>query len=228
MKTVSAGKRSPAERGIDLKIVPFGPTVEQMRTLGERVAKHRAVQALLGKTRHRLLRIDLIDMDTEAKPAAPRPPDSFRAIFYDYTNERTVSARGALARLSNLEVTEAAVQPLPSEEEFDEAVRVVTRHADFAAAVRDQRLVPYQPMPPLIGESRPDGRVERTVAVGLMPREGMEGLRSSASICRSATLCALLQASADEPPRCRPRIIRFVASRMRLSQLSAMPPVACG
>lgn len=175
MKTVSAGKRSPAERGIDLKIVPFGPTVEQMRTLGERVAKHRAVQALLGKTRHRLLRIDLIDMDTEAKPAAPRPPDSFRAIFYDYTNERTVSATGALARLSNLEVTEAAVQPLPSEEEFDEAVRVVTKHADFAAAVRDQRLVPYQPMPPLIGESRPDGRVERTVAVGLMPREGMEG-----------------------------------------------------
>src|SRR5262249_54847697 len=175
MKTVSAGKRSPAERGIDLKIVPVGPTADQMRTLGERVAKHRAVQALLGKTRHRLLRIDLIDLDTEAKPAVPKPPDAFRAVFCDYTTERTVFATGTLARPSNLEVTESAVQPLPSEEEFDEAARLVARHADFAAAVHAQRLVPYQPMPPLIGESRPDRRVERTIAVGLMPREGTEG-----------------------------------------------------
>src|SRR5260370_4930527 len=175
MKTVSARERSGADRGIGVKIVRFGPTANQMRTLGEGVAKHRAVQALLGKTRHRLLRIDLIDLNTEAKPAAPRPPDSFRAFFYDYTTERMVFATGTLARPTNLEVTGWAVQPLPSEEEFDEAARLVTRHADFAAAVRDQRLVPYQPMPPLIGESRPDGRVERAIAVGLMPREGMEG-----------------------------------------------------
>ena len=173
MKTVSARKRSRG--GIDVKIVPFGPTADQMRILAERITKHRAVQALLGRARYRLSRIDLIDLDAEAKPAAPRPPDCFRAVFYDYTSERTVSATGTLARPTNLELTQFAVQPLPSEEEFDEAVRLVTRHADFAAAVRDQRLVPYQPMPPLIGESRPDGRVERTVAVGLMPQEGMEG-----------------------------------------------------
>jgi hypothetical protein len=99
MKTVSARMRSGADRGIGLKIVPFGPRADQMRTLGERVAKHRAVKALLGKTRHRLLRIDLIDLNTEAKPAAPRPPDGFRAVFYDYTTERTVFATGTFARL---------------------------------------------------------------------------------------------------------------------------------
>src|SRR5882757_4299616 len=147
MKTVSPRKRSRADGGIDLKIVPFGPTADEMQTLAERIAKHRAAQALLGRTRHRLLRIDLIDLDAEAKPAAPRPPDGFRAIFYDYTTERTVVATGALAPPTSLEVTESAAQPLPSRDEFDEAARLVTRHADFAAAVHDQRLVPYQPMP---------------------------------------------------------------------------------
>jgi Copper amine oxidase, enzyme domain len=175
MKTASARKRSRVEGAPDVKTVPFGPTADEMRTLGERVTKRHALQALLAKTRHRLLRIDLVDYDTDAKPARPRPPDGFRAVIYDYTNERTVFATGALARPTNLEVTVSAAQPLPSEEEFAEAVRLVAKHADFVAALRDERLVPYRPMPPLIGESLPDGRVERTVAVGLMPRDGMEG-----------------------------------------------------
>ena len=175
MKTVSARKRSRADGALDVRIVPFGPTADQMRALAERVTKHRAVQAMLSKTRHRLLRIDAVDLDTDAKPAAPRPPDSFRVVFYDYTNERTVCATGTFARPTNLEVAESAAQPLPSEEEFVEAVRMVARHSDFAAALRDQRLTPYQPMPPLVGESLPDGRVQRTIAVGLMPREGMQG-----------------------------------------------------
>jgi hypothetical protein len=97
MKTASARKRSRVEGAPDVKTVPFGPTADQMRTLGERVTKHHALQALLAKTRHRLLRIDLVDYDTDAKPARPRPPDGFRAVIYDYTNERTVF-RCSLAR----------------------------------------------------------------------------------------------------------------------------------
>src|SRR4029453_1921020 len=175
MKTVSARKRSRADGALDVRIVPFGPTADQMRVLAERVTKHRGVKAMLSKTRHRLLRIDAVDLDTDAKPAAPKPPDSFRVVFYDYTNERTVYATGTFARPTNLEVAESAAQPLPSEEEFAEAVRMVAGHSDFAAALRDKRLIPYKPMPPLVGESLPDGRVQRTIAVGLMPREGMQG-----------------------------------------------------
>jgi hypothetical protein len=139
MKTASARKRSRAEGALDVKTVPFGPTADQMQALGERVTKHHAIQSLLAKTRHRLLRIDLVDYDTDAKPARPRPPDGFRAVIYDYTNERTVFATGALARPTNLEVTESAAQPLPSEEEFAEAVRLVAKHADFVAAFSARR-----------------------------------------------------------------------------------------
>jgi len=30
-------------------------------------------------------------------------------------------------------------------------------------------------MPPLLGEQLPDGRIERTIAVGILPREGLKG-----------------------------------------------------
>ena len=63
-------------------------------------------------------------------------------------------------------------QPLPTREEFDEAVKILLEDEDLGPAIREQRLVPYRPMPPLIEAELPDGRLERTLAVGLLPREG--------------------------------------------------------
>src|ERR671920_2302088 len=63
-----------------------------------------------------------------------------------------------------------AHQPLPTSDQFDEAVELLLEEEDLAPKIRDQRLVPYAPMPPLIDAEPPDGRVERTVAVGLMPQ----------------------------------------------------------
>ena len=48
-------------------------------------------------------------------------------------------------------------------------------HAEVAPRVREHALRPYRPMPPLMIQEQPDGTVERTVAVGLRPREGMRG-----------------------------------------------------
>jgi Copper amine oxidase, enzyme domain len=175
MKAASVKRHSKASSALDIKIRPFGPQPEELQALAETVTKHRAVQALLAKTRYRLLRITAVDPDGEAKPARPKPPSHFRAVFYDYTNNRTVLATGALAKPAKLEVTESAAQPRPSEEEFADAVRIVTASSEFAEALREQRLVTYRPMPPLVAEELPDGRVKRNVAVGLLPREGMQG-----------------------------------------------------
>jgi hypothetical protein len=121
------------------------------------------------------LRIDLLDPLEEPKPVRPKIPNRFRATFFDYTNNGTVFATGSLARPTTLEVAESGLQPLPSEEEFQEAVSLVTEHPELGKALREQRLRPYPPMPPLVSEELPDGRVERTVAVGLLPREGEGG-----------------------------------------------------
>ncbi len=179
MKKGSATKRTKLSRTknrkLSLKIESFGPGPEQMQALAETLARHSAVQGLLAKTRHRLLRIDLVDSPDDPKRARPKPPSRFRAVFFDYTNNRAVIAAGSLLKPATLEVTESALQPRPSQEEFDEAVSIVMQNRQLAKALREQQIRPYRPMPPLVGEELADGRVERTVAVGLLPVEGMRG-----------------------------------------------------
>jgi hypothetical protein len=149
--------------------------MKEVQSIAQAVTKHRAVQAYLGKARYRLLRIDLLDPSEEPKPARPVPPDRFRAVFFDYTNNRSVIATGALAKPRNLEVVESGFQPRPTQEEFDEAVRLLNEHPELGRALSEGALIPYVPMPPLVGEEGPDGRVERTIGVGLLPREDTKG-----------------------------------------------------
>lgn len=179
MKRKPTTKRAKALVGegdqLKLKIRSFGPTQEQVQDLAGTVTRHRAVQEYLAKTRHRLLRIDLLDDPEAAKSARPESPNGFRATFFDYTNNRAVIATGTLSKPAALEVVESDLQPRPSQEEFDEAVSIVTKHPEISKAMREDRLRPYRPMPPLVGEELPDGRFERTVAVGLIPRDGMKG-----------------------------------------------------
>jgi hypothetical protein len=159
-----------ASDSLTVTVQPFGPTPEKIQSLAQSIPRHQAVQKELSGTRSRLLRIDLLDRAEEAKSASPKPPDQFRATFVDYTNNRTLFATGDLSNTRALNVTESALQPRPSEEEFQEAVSLVMKDPELGQAVRGEGLRPYRPMPPLIGEELEDGRVERTVAVGLLPR----------------------------------------------------------
>jgi hypothetical protein len=160
---------------IRIKFQSFGPAPDAIVALGQAVMKQKAVQARLAETRNRLLRIDLVEPPEETKPARPKPPEQFRAIIYDYTNNVALHATGSIAKPASLEITESAHQPLPSPEEFDEAVRMITADADLGAGLREQRFITYPPMPPLLNEPQPDGRIERTLTVGILPREGMQG-----------------------------------------------------
>src|SRR5262245_1092260 len=179
MKAATRKKRPVAsrvqEKELHVKVQPFGPRPDQICALASTVTSHRAVQAYLAKTRYRLLRIELVEPFEETKPARPKPQKRFRAVFYDYTNNRTVFATGNIAKPRTLEVTESASQPFPSQEEFDEAVSILRGDPELGPALKADRLTPYPPMPPLVGEPLPDGRVERAIAVGVTPRKGMQG-----------------------------------------------------
>jgi hypothetical protein len=179
MKSASAKKRPTASGAggeeLSVRIEPFGPKPEQLQALADIVTSHRAVHAYLAKTRFRLLRIDLIDPPEEMKPKTPKPLDNFRAVFFDYTNNRSVIATGSLAKPKSLEVTASGLQPLPSQEEFDEAVSIAMEHPELGRPLREQRLRAYPAMPPLAAHELPDGRMERTVTVGLIPAEGTQG-----------------------------------------------------
>jgi hypothetical protein len=174
-KTQRARTSSRTDTGLGLKIEPFGPSPADIEAVGQRVAKDGAVRALLANTRHRLLYIDLLDSGADAKLERPVPPERFRATFYDYTNNRTVFATGSIKKSASLDTAESGLQPRPSTDEFNEAVQIVHGHPELGPAVREGRFIPYQAMPPLIGRELPDGRSERTIAVGLLPREGTAG-----------------------------------------------------
>src|SRR5262249_37136359 len=135
---------------LSVKVQPFGPTLEQLQALTQSVTRHPTIQKYLTKTRHRLLHIALLEPPEEPKSARPKAPNRFQATFFDYTNNRTVCATGRLPKPTTLEVAESGLQPWPSEDEFDEAVSIIMKNRELGRAVREQRLHPYHPMPPLV------------------------------------------------------------------------------
>lgn len=156
--------------GLHVTFEPFGPDRATYDRIAREVLAGVTLSRHLEGTRHRLVAVEAVDDEEQAKAGdRPAPPTRFRLKVYDYTNGRTVQAVGSFAEPTRLEISESAEQPLPSREEFEEAVRAVLAHPEIAALVREHRLRPYPPMPPLVPTERPDGRSERTVAVGLIP-----------------------------------------------------------
>jgi hypothetical protein len=153
---------------INVEVIGRGPdAVDEVRRAA---LEHRSVRERLRGKRSRLLSVQLLEPSGRGKGDEPAEPDRYRATIYDYDDNRVVVATGRLDDRDSVEVEQAGYQPLPTGEEFDEAVEILLEDEDLGPKISDQRLEPYPPMPPLIDAELPDGRVERTIAVGLMPR----------------------------------------------------------
>ncbi|MDT7687411.1 MAG: hypothetical protein QOE46_170 [Acidobacteriota bacterium] len=173
--TTKRAKASPRKGGgeLKLKFEPRGPEQSVLDGLARTLLEAPAVREHVTRTRSRLLSLEMIDDDPETKtPRVPKAPDRFRATIYDYTNSRTIRAEGSLDSRKRITVEVSGDQPLPANEEFNEAVSILTGEGTFASSLREQRLSPYRPMPPLVGVRSPDGRTERTLAVGLSSADG--------------------------------------------------------
>jgi hypothetical protein len=156
---------------VQIDIERLGPEPETIEEVARTAVEPPSVQEYLSETRNRLLWFELLEPAVEGKADGPVLPDRYRATTYDYTNNRVVLTTGRLDDpRESIEVSEAGYQPLPNKEEFDEAVEILGEDYDLGPAVRAQRFLPYRPMPPLVDLELPDGRVERTVAVGLLPQ----------------------------------------------------------
>lgn len=155
---------------LKLKIEPRDPDTGRIETVSRALADHPLVRESLGRTRNRMLSFELLEQEPETKSARPAPPPRvYRATFYDYTNNRTIFVDGDLDQPKRVRISESGTQPLPTYEEFEEAVKLLVKDEKFGSALRDGQLKPYRPMPPLIEVQSPHGRTERTIAVGLLP-----------------------------------------------------------
>jgi hypothetical protein len=159
---------------VQIDIERLGPEPETIEEISRAALERPSSQEYLSETRNRLLGVELLEPSVEGKTGGPVLPDRYRATTYDYTNNRVVLTTGRLDDpQESIEVTEAGYQPLPNKEEFDEAVEILGEDYDLGPAVRTQRLLPYRAMPALIDSELPDGRVERTLAVGLLPQSDL-------------------------------------------------------
>ncbi len=160
--------RADRSKALEVSVRPTGPSVDEVAALEQRLTSHRQLAEWFRGSRCRLLSIRWEDPDATGKSARPAPIDEFVATWYDYSHHRTINARGRLSDLRRLEVTAKGDQPLPSPAEFDEALRILLRDPEIGPRLKEQRVRPYPPMPPLHLTEREDGTRERGVTVGLL------------------------------------------------------------
>ncbi|MGI8638722.1 MAG: hypothetical protein ACR2MG_02050 [Pyrinomonadaceae bacterium] len=151
-----------AQAPVAIKVVPWGPSQELVDAAKLRVERSKAVQSELGGTKYRLLEFSYLE--NESKSQTKQPPTRFRVVFYDYTNDRTIAAVGDFAGVEAITIHEEFYQPLPNDEEFAEAVRVLKQTEGFGSLLKNETLKTFQPMPPV---TILDGTKERLVNVGL-------------------------------------------------------------
>src|SRR5206468_12059122 len=140
------------ETGLQLALEPFGPGPKRIQQLEAELLEHPTIRNELGRARWRLLTTGLLEAEPPDKRKLPPASDRFIATIYDYTNNRTLSVTGGLRAGRRLSIAESGVQPWPTYEEFSEAVRILRRDRHLGPALREQRLRPYPPMPPLVAE----------------------------------------------------------------------------
>jgi len=160
---------------LELDVTPLGPTADDERRFIEGLRAHAAIRERLADTDSRVLSFRFLDPADKSGDSCP--PDSFEAGVFDYTNGRLLVARGSLASLDldspgELEINDVAADPLPTAEEFDAAVDALRHDRELRARIGEGSLELYQPMPPTLSVELPDGRIDRTIAIGLRERDG--------------------------------------------------------
>ncbi|HZM85632.1 MAG TPA: hypothetical protein VFF31_03650 [Blastocatellia bacterium] len=152
-----------------ITVTPWGPDQATIDDTRARLLKNPAVQRYLAGKNSRMLSFDFLE--SGVKEANPQPPSRYRAAFFNYTNNRAIVATGRFTD-STAEVAITTEQPVPSPEEFEAAVAIASKDPSIGQAIRDGSLQPYPAMPPLVDIELPTNKVERTLAVGLLPRDG--------------------------------------------------------
>ncbi len=165
----SLSARQKAKSPHTITVTPWGPDQTTIDDTKGRLLKSPVLLRYLAGKSYRMLSFDFLE--SGVKEAKAEPPSRYRATFFNYTSNRAIVATGRFTD-SALEVSVSNEQPLPSPEEFEAAVSILSKDPEFGPAIRDGSLQPYPPMPPLVDISLPTSRVERTLTVGLLPKDG--------------------------------------------------------
>jgi hypothetical protein len=163
----AAGEKTPkrvkrSQETVKINVTAWGPAQADVDAAKARAARSEAVQSVLANTKSRLVGFEYIENGGTRKDQPSLPPTRFRAVFYDYTNDRTLLAEGDFAGKEAIAVYPAAFDPGVGGEELKAAFDLIKADPKLGALSKEGKLEIYEAMPPT---SNLDG--ERLVNVGL-------------------------------------------------------------
>ncbi len=172
-KSSSTSKTLKVIEGTNIQAVqPWLAAEAEVQGFVKTLLAHKAVTAHLGKARYRVLSSEPVESFNKEKASAK--PRHWLTTIYDYTNNQALLVKGRYPAASEVSVTPTKQQPLPSAEEWQDAVSVVSADKQLGALLADKQLTAYRPMPPLALEEGEHGEIERTLHVGLLPAPGSQ------------------------------------------------------
>lgn len=148
-----------------VQVAPWGPSQAEVERQQQIILDHPLVRQHLAGDRARVLTFELLE---ERDLGPDTPPSRYRAAIYDYVSERTLVVKGDLLSQHDVSTEVTDEQPLPSSDEFEEAVRLARRDRTVGPAIDSGAVVPYRPMPPLVEDPPIPGR---TLTIGLRPAD---------------------------------------------------------
>jgi len=172
-----AGRKLRLVRGTNIAVAaPWTMSPAELRKVGKGILGHPQVKAALGKNRSRLLSLEpLVDPD-QGPPL--KKPTRFRAVIYDYVKNRALVVQASQGRSLAVKVSSRRAQPLPSSEEWDDAVAILRADPELGELLGSEQIGTYPAMPPLSERESALGEIERALHVGLRPLGG-SGFRNT-------------------------------------------------
>ena len=166
------GAREKTQGAHTITVTPWGPDQATIDDTKSGLLKNQTLQRYLTGKNYRMLAFDFLE--SGVKEAKPEPPSRYRATFFNYTSNQAITVTGRFKDPA-VDVSLLSEQPVPSPEEFATAMSIVSKDPVLGPAIRDGSLEPYASMPPLVDIDLPAGKVERTLTVGLLPKDGKAG-----------------------------------------------------
>ncbi|HKA19527.1 MAG TPA: hypothetical protein VKN18_14655 [Blastocatellia bacterium] len=164
-----AGATGAKAQGVhSISVTPWGPDQTTIDETKSKLLRNPTLQRYLDGRNYRFLSFDFVESAVKQMP--PEPPSRYRATFFNYASNRSVVATGSFIE-DAVTVSLPPEQPTPSPEEFEAAVKILMKDPELGDAIRDGSLQPYPPMPPLLDIDQPVNKVERTLTVGLLPKD---------------------------------------------------------
>ena len=203
---------APGKTPLKVKVVPTGPQAAELAKVASRVLSHASVQKSLGSARHRLLTVEPVEQEEGkgSRRLAAAEPVAYRATIYDYKKNQALVVNTSVDGRRSPEVVESGEQPPPTRDEFDEAVRVLSKDPDLGPQLRDEQRasVPADAAPRRSRRRHGSGRSGRSRSACCRRRRG-DATRSWASISSAARSFA----SRTTQPTQQWRTTRSAASR---------------